>query len=207
MKRSTLSLVAILSLAVLGGAAIAQRSDDGDRGPERRRGARPDGDDRSRRPGPRGPRRGFGPPRSPVFAALDADDDGELSAKEIQNATAALKALDKNKDGKLAGEEVRPQFRGRRGFGRGRGRFGGGQSFTERLMSLDKNEDGKVSKDEMPERMQRILERADANDDGALDKSEIERLAERFRGRGRRDRGGRRGADRSQRPERSDEDE
>ncbi len=51
-------------------------------------------------------------PPNPLMQALDADGDGELSAKEIENATVALKSLDKNKDGKLAGEEIRPAFGG-----------------------------------------------------------------------------------------------
>ena len=63
----------------------------------------------------------------PVMQALDADQDGELSAKEIENAVAALKTLDKNKDGKLTEDELRPNFpEGGRGFGgRGPGGFGG----------------------------------------------------------------------------------
>ena len=44
---------------------------------------------------------------SPVMMALDADGDGELSAKEIENAPARLKTLDKDKDGKLSAEELR----------------------------------------------------------------------------------------------------
>ena len=39
-----------------------------------------------------------------MIAALDTDGDGELSAKEIENATVALKKLDKNNDGKLTTE-------------------------------------------------------------------------------------------------------
>lgn len=53
------------------------------------------------RPGGGGPR-GAGLLRMlPVMTVLDADQDGEISAKEIENAVAALKGLDKNKDGKL----------------------------------------------------------------------------------------------------------
>ena len=52
-------------------------------------------------------------PVSPVVQALDTDGDGELSAKEIENATAALKTLDKDKDGKLSSEELRPSLAGR----------------------------------------------------------------------------------------------
>jgi len=45
---------------------------------------------------------------NPVLAALDADHDGEISAGEIQNATAALKTLDQNLDGRLTPDEVLP---------------------------------------------------------------------------------------------------
>ena len=31
----------------------------------------------------------------PIMTALDADEDGEISAEEIENAVAALKELDK----------------------------------------------------------------------------------------------------------------
>lgn len=66
--------------------------------------------------GPDGPRR----PVPPLFAALDADKDGELSADEIANAVTALKALDKNGDGKIGKEELRPPMPPR-GEGEGRG--------------------------------------------------------------------------------------
>ncbi len=64
-------------------------------------------------PGPgAGPGPGFGgfggPPRSPIMAALDRDEDGELSADEIARAGASLKALDRDGDGKLTGDEIRP---------------------------------------------------------------------------------------------------
>jgi hypothetical protein len=44
----------------------------------------------------------------PIMMALDANQDGRLSAEEIANATAALKTLDKNADGQLTMEELRP---------------------------------------------------------------------------------------------------
>ena len=40
--------------------------------------------------------------------ALDANNDGDLSAAEIANATTSLKALDLNADGKLTPDEYRP---------------------------------------------------------------------------------------------------
>ena len=51
------------------------------------------------------PARGPGRPRLPL-TALDGDGNGEISAKEIENAPAALKKLDRNRDGKLSGQEV-----------------------------------------------------------------------------------------------------
>ena len=56
---------------------------------------------------PRGP--GHRPhPIDPVMLALDANGDGTLSAAEISNAPASLKALDVNGDGKLTRDELRP---------------------------------------------------------------------------------------------------
>ncbi len=166
---------------------------------------------------------GFGGP-NPIMAALDADQDGTLSASEIANAAAALKKLDKNSDGKISGDEMRPQRgpggerggrggeRGGRGggFGGGPGGPGGGGSFADRLMEFDENKDGKITASELPERMSRILDRADTNKDGALSKDEIDAMARNFgggggfggRGGGRGGRGGEGGGNRPQRPTR-----
>ena len=71
--------------------------------------------------------RGPGVPPVAILMALDANQDGKISAAEIKNATAALKTLDKNGDGKLTSEKMGwpPNFgRGGRG-GPGRGGRGG----------------------------------------------------------------------------------
>lgn len=93
--------LAAAALGAFGIIAWAQPSEDspgdapprsrGDQGPPR-----PEG----RRPPP--------PPKPPLETALDADDDGEISAGEIDNAPAVLKKLDKDGDGKLTPEEYRP---------------------------------------------------------------------------------------------------
>ncbi len=72
-----------------------------------------------------------GPSGFHLMTALDADRNGKLSKKEIDNAVAALKRLDKNADGKLSSEEIGwpPQFGGRGPQGGGfrdRGFPGGG---------------------------------------------------------------------------------
>ena len=46
-----------------------------------------------------------------------------------------------------------------------------------RLMAFDKNKDGKITKDELPERMQFLIDLGDTNKDGALDRDEIKKLA------------------------------
>ena len=113
---------------------------------------------------------------NPLLIALDTDKDGNLSAEEIENATAALKTLDKNNDGRLDQVETRPNFEGmgRGGFG-GEGGPGAGSAtqMVERLMAMDANKDGKLSKEELPERMQSMMTRGDKNEDGVLDREEI----------------------------------
>jgi EF hand len=47
---------------------------------------------------------------------------------------------------------------------------------VERLMAFDQNRDGKVTRDELPERMQFLIELGDTNKDGALDRDEIKQL-------------------------------
>jgi hypothetical protein len=47
---------------------------------------------------------------------------------------------------------------------------------VERIMSFDKNKDGMVTRDELPERMQFLIDRGDTNKDGALDRDEIRKL-------------------------------
>jgi Ca2+-binding EF-hand superfamily protein len=131
-------------------------------------------------------------PPNPLMQALDADGDGELSTKEIENAAVALKTLDKNKDGKLAGEEIRPAFGG--GFpggpGGGPGGPGGGRQFDpeamlDRAFENDKNKDGKLTLEEIPEQQRRFMEPgfkdADGDKDGALSRDEMKKMFESFR--------------------------
>jgi hypothetical protein len=71
-------------------------------------------------------------------------------------------------------------FQGGGKGGKGGGRGGRGVSaddIVDRIMSFDKNKDGKITKDELPERMQFLIERGDTNKDGALDRDEVKKLA------------------------------
>lgn len=66
---------------------------------------RPDGESEV----PEGPPPGRRPPPPPpVIAALDADKDGTLSAKELASAPESLKQLDHDSDGELSPEELHP---------------------------------------------------------------------------------------------------
>lgn len=141
---------------------------------------------------PPGPPGGFGGPGGPggpggmmrmmpVMAALDADGSGDISAEEINNATASLKTLDKNKDGKLTEDELRPNFGGR-GEGPGGGGPGGGgqgpEAMMAEMMALDKNGDGKLELSEVGERRQGMFARADADKDGSVTRDELRRMIE-----------------------------
>lgn len=95
LKHSLLAFAATAAGA-LGLMAWAQAPEtETDDRPPVREGRRP--------PAPEGRR-----PPPPLETALDADQDGEISAGEIENAAAVLKKLDKNGDGKLTPEEYRP---------------------------------------------------------------------------------------------------
>jgi len=118
---------------------------------------------------------------NPVFAALDANNDGTLDEKEINGAVAALKKLDKNGDGKITEDEIRPAVgRGRSGpeMREGAPAARNPDDTVNRLLQFDKNADGKLAKDELPERMQAVFERGDKDKDGFLSKDEVRAVAE-----------------------------
>ena len=146
-------------------------------------------------------------PGNPVFAALDADNDGTVAPAELSAAPKALLTLDRDRDGRLTADELAPAFGrgGRRGgFGgdRGEGREGregrnerGGDStstapddLADTLMAFDRNADGRLERTEVPERFQGLFDRADGNKDGVLTRDELRQSAasnENARGAGR----------------------
>jgi len=111
-------------------------------------------------------------PVPPVMAALETDGDGELSAAEIANASAALKTLDKNGDGKLSAEELKPQPPG------GTNQFGfhpppGAKHPVPPIMAaLDTNGDGELDATEIANASASLLQ-LDTNGDGKLSRDEL----------------------------------
>lgn len=108
-------------------------------------------------------------PLGPLFAALDTDHDGELSAEEIANAPQSLAALDKNGDGKISRQELGPPP----------DRLNP-EEMLRRLKEADRNGDGKLSKEESPERLRANFEAIDRNDDGFLDEAELKAAFQRL---------------------------
>jgi hypothetical protein len=128
----------------------------------------------------------------PVFRTLDVDEDGQLSASEIENASKSLLKLDKNGDGILSAEELRPDpaqmpmFAGPNGPGSpgpaGPGPGPGPEMMMRMFENRDQDKDGKLSGDEIPPPMKERLSNMDTNGDGSIDKSEIEQAIRRLEG-------------------------
>ena len=114
---------------------------------------------------------------SPLFAALDKDKDGKLSRVELEQAVAALKKLDTDRDGYLSPSECAP----RGGHGHGHGGASDPQAeateTVNTLMGFDKNDDGSLTKEELPERMQNVIARADTNGGEIASKNELMAMA------------------------------
>ena len=139
-------LAVMLALAAAGGAAVQEQEPEG--------GEAQDGDRALR--------------RLPAFGALDADDDGEISAAEIDAAAESLATLDEDGDGQLSEDELRP----RRG-----GPIGGPArtppEATAAFMRFDTDADGLLERTELASQFVSLLVRADADGDGAASEAEI----------------------------------
>lgn len=119
---------------------------------------------------------GHGGQSSPLFAALDQNKDGLLSEAELRSAAAVMKALDKDGDGKLSQAECQPAGGGGHGGSKADPQAEAAAT-VEKLMTFDKNDDQILTKDELPERMQDVIKRADSNGDGMVTNAELKAMA------------------------------
>ena len=95
-----------------------------------------------------------------LLQTLDTDGNREISADEIKKAGEVLAMLDGDRDGKLTIRELLIPYDA----------FTRAANVFERL---DANDDGTLSSDEIPDGMQRLIERGDTADDGILTKEEF----------------------------------
>jgi hypothetical protein len=166
--RNSMWLVFALLAAVIFGQTVAAQPPDRPPGP----------------PGPGG--RGPGGPleravddlrlpqgkRDVAFAAIRVHQDNVGRLTDLASSGLLLKMKEV-----LSPEEFKALQEAADRSRRGPGRRATGDDVVEHIMSFDKNGDGKVTKDELPERMQYLIEKGDTNKDGALDKEEIKKLA------------------------------
>lgn len=205
MKKFLLASAVLALLGVSATITVLAQPPQEDRPPG---GDRPDGPPPEGGRGERGPggpgEPGRPPMPNPLVAALDKDGDREISAEELQAATASLLTLDKNEDGKLTDDEMRPPRPdgggpddgppGREGAGRGDGPPGREGDFRG---DGPPGREGAGRGDGPPGRGQgpdgggpggppnpdRLVEHAmhfDADGDGKLDKAELTKFAEEF---------------------------
>lgn len=108
-----------------------------------------------------GPAGAAEPPTRPapaLFAALDADGDGRVTAAELQSARAGqIERFDADGDGRLSAEEYRSWW------------LDAAQARLTRLFRADDRDgDGLVSLEELLARSDALLKRRDRDGDGAI---------------------------------------
>ncbi len=131
------------------------------------------------------PQSGFAqqqPDPDAMFERLDQNGDGWVTEDEVPQERQRFFDLmmergDQNQDGKLTQEEFTASLNvgGRSSqFGEGRPMGGGGRRFdAERMLErFDSNGDGEITPDEIPQRVQRMMQ-LDRNGDGVLTREEL----------------------------------
>lgn len=106
--------------------------------------------------------------RLPVFRALDTDDDGDISAGEIDAAPESLASLDADGDGRLSGDELRPRQAGPRVF------FGSSPaSLPEGSRMIMLGADEQLDMADLPPQLRSLLSPTDGDRDGTVSGAEL----------------------------------
>jgi Ca2+-binding EF-hand superfamily protein len=110
---------------------------------------------------------------NPMFAALDANGDGIINARELRSAVAALKALDTDGDGNITLAEASPPS----------GTIGEPAQMTNQMFTQsDKNGDGQLTAAEMPPGAARMFQSADRDGNGAINLNEFNAMMQAMQG-------------------------
>ncbi len=120
------------------------------------------------------------PDPSAMFERLDRNGDGWVTEDEVPRERQRFFDLmmqrgDQNQDGKLTREEFTASLNDRGGFSQfGESRpMRGGRFNAERIFErFDSNGDGEITPDEIPQRVQRMMQ-LDRNGDGVLTREEL----------------------------------
>lgn len=123
-----------------------------------------------------------------ILAAMDLDQDGVVSQKEMTKALAALRKVPKDKQGNITvpeGAVADPNAAAGVAQGpNGAGAPADGRNVNNeamgRFMQLDANHDGVLSPNEVPQQQQAMLRSADTNRDGVIDASELQTFSRRM---------------------------
>ncbi len=120
------------------------------------------------------------PDPNAMFERLDQNGDGWVTEDEVPQERQRFFDLmmqrgDQNQDGKLTREEFTASLNERGGsfqFGEGRPMRGGRFDAERMFERFDSNGDGEITPDEIPQRVQRMMQ-LDRNGDGVLTREEL----------------------------------
>ena len=105
--------------------------------------------------------------RLPAFRALDTDDDGDISAGEIDAAPESLASLDDDGDGRLSHDDLRPRQDGPRVF------FGSPANLPEGTQVMTLGADEELDIADLPPQLRSLLSSADGDGDGTASAAEL----------------------------------
>ena len=162
----------VLGLSILCGTMLAQPADG-------QRGGPPAGRGRRGGPPPSGLEQAMtnlnvtGPKRQEVVAAVRAYESNVRALTELAGAELVLKL----KEVVSATDYQKLRESAQRAAPRGNTPAVTEDDLVTRVLAFDKSGEGRVTKDDLPERMQSLVDQGDLNHDSVLDRDELKNLA------------------------------